>query len=137
MVSTGTARFAASAPHVSVARADALTVARALALYRVSFSGLIIAASAATLASDHSGHAQLLAVPEILGAVLLLWRRLEIAGAGVLLIVFAAAQTLLAFKGQWSTVFLQYAASVIFIVLQSRSLRVERDHGMSSTNENN
>ena len=112
-----------------------MTVDRALALYRVSFCGLIIAASAGTLASDHSGHAQLLAAPEIIGAVLLLWRRLEIAGAGILLIVFASAQTLLAFKGQWSTIFLQYAASVIFIVQISRSRSIEREHDESATIE--
>jgi hypothetical protein len=113
-----------------------LTVVRALALYRLSFCGLIIVASIVTLASDHADHAHLLAGPEIVGASLLLWRRSEIAGACILLLVFATAETFSALNGQWTTHFLHYAASVMFIVFVSRSLSIRREHNGPSTNEN-
>ena len=96
-----------------------------------------MAASVATLAADHAGHAQLLAASEIIGALLFLWRRSEIAGAGILLLLFATAETFSALKGQWATHFLQYAASVIFIVISSRSLRSNTNAARSSTTEYN
>ena len=94
---------------------------RALTIYRYVFSALLIVASFRTLAHAHGGHASVLASAEIVGALLVLWRQSEIVGAGVLLVVFAAAQVFSALEGSWPTRYAQYAASVISIVLLSRA----------------
>ena len=103
-----------------VPQAAVLIATRALAIYRYWFSGLLIAASLQSLAHAHGDHASVLASAEIVGALLLLWRRLRLAAAGILLIVFAAAQVISALEGSWPTHYAQYAASVILIVLLGR-----------------
>lgn len=94
---------------------------RVLTLYRLTFASLITISSVQTIVSangtDHGHHALILATAEIAGAAALTWNRTEIFGAGLLLLVFATAQVISAAKGDWSTRFLQYAASTLVIVL--------------------
>ena len=96
---------------------------RVLALYRLTFSALIVIASVQTLlAADGDRAVMLLAGAEIAGAVILCWRRTQWLGAGLLLIVFACAQVLSAMEGEWPIRFLLYAASVLLIVTMDRTL---------------
>jgi hypothetical protein len=100
-----------------------MSALRALALYRVVFSALLIVASVQTMMATHAEHGLLLlAGSEIAGALLLCWRRTQWIGAGVLLIVFACAQWLTALQGEWPTRFLQFATSALLIVVMDRAL---------------
>ncbi len=103
-----------------------MTPGRILALYRVSFATLIIVASVQALAAGQEGahhHVLPLATAEIAGALALLWQPTRIAGAGILLCVFALAQALSALGGSWPTHFLQYAASTLLVIGLERALR--------------
>jgi NADH:ubiquinone oxidoreductase subunit 6 (subunit J) len=96
---------------------------RLLALYRLVFSALIIAASVQTLLAAQGDHAViLLAGTEIAGALILCWRRAQWLGACLLLGVFAFAQVMSAMQGDWPTRFLLYAASALLIVSMDRTL---------------
>lgn len=101
-----------------------MTPTRLLLLYRRTFVALLVIASVQTLAGD--GGASLpvaaLASVEIGAALLLLWRRSQVAGMTLLLVVFAIAQTVTAMMGQLQTHFVQYAASTIVIVSLDRAL---------------
>jgi hypothetical protein len=99
-----------------------VSAARILFAYRVIFGALIVVASIQSLAGRHPHHAVPLAVVEIAGALLLLWRRTQWIGAAALLVVLAAAQVLSAVDGEYPTRFLQYAASTLLIVLLDRRL---------------
>jgi hypothetical protein len=96
---------------------------RTLALYRLTFSALIVIASVQTLvAAQGDRGVLLLAATEIVGALILCWRRAQWLGAGLLLIVFGCAQVLSALQGEWPTRFLLYAASALLIVTLDRTL---------------
>lgn len=101
-----------------------MSAARVLAGYRLIFGVLIIIASVQTLlAAQPDGHAvMLLAAVEIAGALILMWRRAQWLGAGLLLCVFAVAQVMAAMAGEWPTRFLQYAVSTLLIVALDRAL---------------
>lgn len=99
-----------------------MSATRILAVYRVIFVVLIVVASIQTLAQAPPHHVLLLAAAEIAGALMLLWRRTQWAGAAVLLVVFASAQVVSAFEGEYPTRFLQYSASTILIALLDRRL---------------
>jgi hypothetical protein len=100
---------------------------RALAAYRLTFSALITIASLQTLLAAQGEHAVvLLAVTEIAGALILCWRRTQWLGAGLLLIVFGAAQLMSAMHGEWPTRFLLYGASALLIVTMDRALAAPR-----------
>ena len=86
---------------------------RILSAYRVIFCALIVTASIQTLAGRHPHHAVPLAVAEIAGALLLLWRRTQWIGAAALLVVLAAAQVLSAFEGEYPTRFIQYCRRTV------------------------
>jgi hypothetical protein len=92
-----------------------------LTTYRLTFVALIMVASAQTIMQSaegaHRHHALGLAIAEIAGAAALAWPRTQLYGAGLLLLVFAVAQALSAAMGEWTTHFLQYAASTLLIVL--------------------
>jgi hypothetical protein len=94
---------------------------RILKMYRLTFVSLIIFSSVQTIltagADSHAHHVVALAAGEIAGATALAWRRTQLIGAGLLLLVFAAAQVLSVVLGEWSTRFLIYAASTLVIVL--------------------
>ena len=105
-----------------------MSAPRVLALYRLTFSALILIASVQTLLAEHGDHpVMLLAGTEIAGALMLCWRRAQWLGAGLLLIVFCGAQVLSAMQGEWPTRFLQYAASALLIVIMDRTLRARRE----------
>jgi hypothetical protein len=97
---------------------------RILEIYRASFIALLVFASAATVLAGHESgsHIVPLAAAEIVGALALLSRRTRLAGACVLLAVFALAQLLSALAGYWPTQFLQYAASTLLILALGRAL---------------
>ena len=100
-----------------------MSAPRLLALYRLVFSALIIAASVQTLLAAQGDHAViLLAGTEIAGALILCWRRAQWLGACLLLGVFAFAQVMSAMQGDWPTRFLLYAASALLIVSMDRTL---------------
>lgn len=104
-----------------------MNAARLLAGYRVFFCLLLSIASAQTLMAEQDlPHVMPLASAEILGALLLCWRRTQWFGLTVLLVVFAGAQLLAASQGVWPTRFLQYAGSALLIVLLDRALRAGR-----------
>jgi hypothetical protein len=94
---------------------------RVLTIYRLTFVALIIVSSVETIMTatgrGHGYHALVLAMAEVTGATALGWRRTQLFGAGLLLFVFAAAQLFSAVMGEWTTRFLQYAASTVVIVL--------------------
>jgi hypothetical protein len=98
-----------------------MSTERILRLYRLTFVSLIILSSVQTImmaaAGGHAHHVVLLATAEIAGAATLAWRRTQLIGAGLLLLVFATAQVLSAVMGKWPTRFLLYAASTLVIVL--------------------
>jgi len=98
---------------------------RILRVYRACFVAVITLASVQAMFSGHEGGHSIvaLAAAEIAGALALLWPRTQIAGACVLLAVFALAQVLSARAGHWPTQFLQYAASTVLIVVMGRALR--------------
>ena len=104
-----------------------MSAQRALALYRLTFSALIVIASVQTLLGAHGDHAVLLlAATEIAGALIFCWRRAQWLGAGLLLIVFGCAQLVSALHGEWPTRFLLYAASALLIVTMHRALAQPR-----------
>lgn len=96
-----------------------------MAAYRLVFATVLSEASLQALFMGHEGGHDivLLAAAEIAGALALLWRPTQLAGAAVLLCVFAVAQVLSALAGKWPTQFLQYAASTLLIVAMSRSMQ--------------
>jgi hypothetical protein len=93
-----------------------------LRVYRCVFAALIMAASLQALLTK-AHHAAVLAPLEICGALLFLWRRTQVAGASLLLLVFALSGTITIAHSQWPTHLLQYAASTIFLVLIDRPPR--------------
>lgn len=97
-----------------------MSTAFLLRSYRWVFVFLIVAGSLEAFGS-HEHAANTLAATEIAGALLLVWRKTQIVGAGLLLAVFAFAQILSATNGQWPIHFAQYAAATILIVLVDRS----------------
>ena len=99
-----------------------VSTTRILAVYRVIFCALIILASMRTLVERPPHHVVPLAPVEIVGALMLLWRRTQWVGAAALLMVFAAAEVLSVFEGESPTRFVQYAASTLLIILLDRSL---------------
>ena len=99
-----------------------MSAARVLAAYRVIFCALIVVASIQTLTERPAHHVVLLAAVEIVGALLLMWRRAEWVGAAVLLVVFACAQVISAIEGEYPIRFIQYATSTVLIVLLDRTL---------------
>ncbi|HEY1873078.1 MAG TPA: hypothetical protein VGG67_01620 [Steroidobacteraceae bacterium] len=102
-----------------------MSARRALAVYRLIFSALIIVASFQTLLAAQGDHAVvLLAVTEIAGALILCWRRTQWLGAALLLVVFACAQVISAMHGEWPIRFTLYAASALLIVTMDRALAV-------------
>lgn len=98
--------------------------ATTLAAYRLVFAGLLLIACAQELlgAHAHSLHATVLALAELVGALMLLSRRTLRVGAGLLLVVFAAGIVISSIQHSWPTHFLQYAASTALIVLLDRAL---------------
>ena len=100
-----------------------MSSARLLAIYRTTFSALIVVASVQTLCGAREHHSVvLLAGTEIAGALILCWRRTQWLGAALLLVVFASAQLMSAMQGEWPTRFLLYAASALLIVTMDRTL---------------
>lgn len=94
-----------------------------LELYRRAFCLLLIVASVQSLAAQHAvPHVVPLAATEILGALLLLGRRMQRVGLALLLLSFAGAQLLAGLEGAWPTRFAQYAASALLIVVLDRAL---------------
>lgn len=104
-----------------------MSATRLLALYRITFVALLVLACVQTLLSEHEGGHEvvLLAGIEIVAALALLWPRTRLAGACVLLGVFAIAQYWSALAGRWPTHFLQYAASVLLIVTLERAAHTQ------------
>lgn len=90
-----------------------------LRIYRLVFAVLTIVASLQALLTQ-SHHAVLVAPLEICGAFLFLWRRTQIAGAGLLLLVFALAGMIETIHGELPAHLLQYGASTVFILLLDR-----------------
>jgi hypothetical protein len=100
---------------------------RLVRAYRLFYCLLIILASVQTLLAGHDGaHVLPLAGAEIAGALLLSWRRTQLLGLTVLLLVFADAQLIAAAAATWPTRFLQYAASAWLIVMLDRAPRGAR-----------
>lgn len=99
-----------------------MTPERILSAYRLVFSVLIVVASVQTLLDAPDHHVILLSAAEVLGALLLLWRRVQWLGLSLLLIVFACAQLISAIEGNYPTRFAQYAASALLIVSMDRVL---------------
>jgi hypothetical protein len=100
-----------------------MSAPRILGCYRFTFSALILLASLQTLVVAHADHAiALLATTEIVGALILCWRRTQWLGAALLLGVFGWAQVMSAMQGEWPTRFLLYAASALLIVTLDRTL---------------
>jgi hypothetical protein len=93
-----------------------------LTAYRFVFSVLIVVASMQTLLGTPAHHVVLLAAAEVLGALLLLRRRLQWLGVSLLLSVFSCAQLISAAAGSYPTHFAQYAASALLIVSMDRVL---------------
>jgi uncharacterized membrane protein (UPF0136 family) len=96
-----------------------------LRAYRYVFAALIVTGSVEAFGT-HEHAAAILAVMEVAGALLLMWRKTQIVGAGLLLAVFAFAQALSAASGQWPVHFAQYAAATLLIVLLDRALVAAR-----------
>ena len=99
-----------------------MTPRRILTAYRLVFSVLIVVASMQTLLDAPAHHVMLLAAAEVLGALLLLWRRVQWLGVSLLLSVFSCAQVISAAEGSYPTRFAQYAASALLIVAMDRVL---------------
>jgi hypothetical protein len=104
-----------------------MTPRRMLTAYRLVFSVLIVVASMQTLLDAPAHHVMLLAAAEVLGALLLLWRRVQWLGLSLLLIVFSCAQLISAAAGSYPTHFAQYAASAMLIVSMDRVLTRRRE----------
>jgi hypothetical protein len=96
-----------------------MTATRVLGAYRATFVACIVALSALTMAHaprEHA-HATVVACAEILGALLLLFRRTQRVGLAGLLLVFAlAAVVTVATTRQPPVHLVIYAASAIVIV---------------------
>ena len=73
-----------------------------LGAYRLVFVALILFASVQAVMTE-AQHVIFVAAAEIAGALLLLWRRSQLIGAGVLLAVFATVEALHVAQGQWPT----------------------------------
>lgn len=99
-----------------------MTAGSLVQAYRIVFAALIAVASIATLASHEHGVAFFAGV-EIAGALLFVWRRIQIIGAILLLLVFASAEAVAIAQGQFQMHFLQYAAATLAIVLLDRRAR--------------
>ncbi len=99
-----------------------MSAARILAAYRAIFGTLIVVASLQSLIAGRAHHLVLLAAAEIAGALLLMWRRAQCVGAALLLAVFACAQVISAFEGEYPTRFLQFAASTVLVVMMDGAL---------------
>ena len=103
---------------------------RILTAYRLTFISLLMVSSVQTMmaAADggHGHHAMVLAIAEIAGAAALACPRTQLFGASLLLLLFAAAQILSAAMGEWTTRFLQYAASTLLIILLDAQYRFHR-----------
>jgi hypothetical protein len=99
-----------------------MTLGGILTTYRLVFSVLIVVASMQTLLGAPAHHVILLPAAEVLGALLLLWRRAQWLGLSLLLGVFSCAQLISAAAGSYPTQFAQYAASALFIVSMDRVL---------------
>jgi hypothetical protein len=102
-----------------------MTPAAVLAIYRAVFLVLLWVASFATLVTVQGAHALPLAAGEIAASVALLGRRTQLAGAAVLLLMFAFAFMLSVRHGEWPIHLLMYAASTVFIVWLDISLARE------------
>ena len=100
-----------------------MTATRLLQAYRFVFAGLILIASIETMVHEHD--AAFLAAIEIAGVLLFAWRRMQIAGAAVLVAVFTLAEALTIAHGQSPVHLLQYTAATVFIVLLDRRVRAE------------
>lgn len=103
-----------------------MSAVRVLALYRLTFSTLLIVASVQTILTAPSEHVVLLGGSEIAGALILCWRRIQWLGASLLVTVFACAQLMSAFEGEWPTRFVLYASSALLIVAMDRALALSR-----------
>jgi hypothetical protein len=89
--------------------------------YRLVFAAILLMACALTIAgSEHNATA--LAIIEIIGTLLFVWRRSQYAGAAILMGVFAFAEFVSLRHGRLPTYLLQYAAAVVFVVLMDRRL---------------
>ena len=93
--------------------------------FRFVYVLFIAVASAQTAAAGLRGgtqgghapvHLALLGSVEIVGALLFLWRRTQLAGAGLLLIVYAFAAVLTIVEGGNPLRFLYFAATALFIL---------------------
>jgi hypothetical protein len=104
-----------------------MSPSRILGLYRLVFVTLIIIASAQALVMAHevAHHVAPLATAEIAGALMLSWRKTQLAGAGLLVCVFAGAEAVSIVQGIWPTHFLQYAACAICIVMLDRTIAAQ------------
>jgi hypothetical protein len=100
-----------------------VTAPSILSRYRYLYCTLIVIASLQTLlAPQHAaGHAAVLAVAEIAGALLLIWRQTQWLGAWTLAVVFSYA-TVAALASAWTVRFVLYAASAFLIVALDRHL---------------
>ena len=101
-----------------------MNAGRILGLYRWSFVTLSVVASVQALLLGHEGGHDIrpLAAAEIAGALLLISRATQRAGAVLLLCVFAAAQVISVVQGYWPIQFLQYACSACCIVMLDRAI---------------
>ncbi len=99
-----------------------------LELYRWLFIGLLCFSSTQTIVAAHNldGHAGIhqiaLGSVEIVGAILFLFRRTQVMGAGILILIFAVATILAAMMEELTGRFLFYAGTVAYILLTDRRL---------------
>ena len=109
-----------------------MSTSRALAAFRLVFVAFIVFASASALlnagaiaSSAHlaSSHILVLASAEIVAALGLLWRRTERAAAVALILVFAIAAVLDMRAGEIPVRYVYYAATTLFTLFLSRSIR--------------
>ena len=66
-------------------------------MYRFVFAGLLAVATVQTMFAEHD--AMVLAAIELVAILLFLWRRTELLGAGLLVVLFAFAEVLTAAHG--------------------------------------
>lgn len=100
--------------------------ATTLTAYRWIFAVLLVVASAQVLGAAQGRplhlHATVLALAELVGALMLVWRRTLRVGASLLLVVFAAGVVISTLGHSWPTHLLQYAASTVLIILLDGAL---------------